>query len=137
MADTDTPNLTLQEVADELGVHYMTAYRYVRIGMLPASKQGRSWVVSRSDFEDFRSESEEPTPRGDADWGKRFLNRLIAKDEPGAWSVVEAALASGLSPTGIYTDMVTPALEEVGVLWIAGDITVHNINKEKTVNIHF
>ena len=30
------PDLTLQEAADLLGVHYMTAYRYVRTGRLPA-----------------------------------------------------------------------------------------------------
>ena len=30
--------LTLQEAADELGVHYMTAYRYVRLGQLQAHK---------------------------------------------------------------------------------------------------
>ena len=31
---------TLQEAADELGVHYMTAYRYVRLGLLDAAKVG-------------------------------------------------------------------------------------------------
>jgi excisionase family DNA binding protein len=35
--------LTLHEAADLLGVHYMTAYRYVRLGLLHASKAGVSW----------------------------------------------------------------------------------------------
>ena len=30
--------LTLQEAADALGVHYMTAYRYVRLGLLAAGR---------------------------------------------------------------------------------------------------
>ena len=30
--------LTLQEAADRLGVHYMTAYRYVRTGRLERFK---------------------------------------------------------------------------------------------------
>ena len=30
--------ITLHEAADRLGVHYMTAYRYVRLGILPAQK---------------------------------------------------------------------------------------------------
>ena len=33
--------LTLQEVADLLGVHYMTVYRYVRLGLLEAEQGGR------------------------------------------------------------------------------------------------
>lgn len=122
--NTQNTELTLQQVADELGVHYMTAYRYVRIGMLPASKQGRSWVVHQDDFEAFQAQSDEPTARGDADWEGRLLNRLLAKDEAGAWSVVEAALASGLSPTGVYTEMITPSLARIGSLWESGDITV-------------
>jgi len=32
--------LTLPEVADRLGVHYMTVYRYVRTGRLPPSVSG-------------------------------------------------------------------------------------------------
>ncbi|MCU1344909.1 MAG: hypothetical protein JWL70_1175, partial [Acidimicrobiia bacterium] len=31
--------LTLHEAADALGVHYMTVYRYVRLGLLPARKE--------------------------------------------------------------------------------------------------
>ena len=30
--------ISLQEAADQLGVHYMTVYRYVRHGRLPARK---------------------------------------------------------------------------------------------------
>ncbi|MDA8269090.1 MAG: helix-turn-helix domain-containing protein [Actinomycetota bacterium] len=32
----------LQQAADRLGVHYMTVYRYVRTGRLPATKVGGS-----------------------------------------------------------------------------------------------
>ena len=124
MTDPATDHLTLQEVADELGVHYMTAYRYVRIGMLPASKQGRSWIVEREDLETFRSTSEDPTERGTAEWDKRLLNRLLAKDAAGAWSTIEAALASGLSPSRVYTEMLTPSLQAIGSLWRDGTITV-------------
>ena len=37
--------MTLQEVADSLGVHYMTAYRYVRQGRLPATRLGAEWRI--------------------------------------------------------------------------------------------
>ncbi len=41
--------LTLHEAADRLGVHYMTVYRHVRLGMLPARKVGGSWRVDPAD----------------------------------------------------------------------------------------
>ena len=37
---TNPETLGLRECAERLGVHYMTAYRYVRTGMLPATKVG-------------------------------------------------------------------------------------------------
>ena len=50
--------LTLQEVADELGVHYMTAYRYVRLGVMDASKSGGVWQVPRSAVDRFREQEQ-------------------------------------------------------------------------------
>lgn len=116
--------LTLNEVAEALDVHYMTAYRYVRLGMLPARKEGRSWVIDRPDFEDFRSGASEATVRGDAPWGDRLLARMLDGDDAGAWSVVEAAMASGMSVQAVYTDMLVPSLTRVGDLWVAGEIDV-------------
>ena len=42
--------LGLQEAADRLGVHYMTAYRYVRTGRLPATRIGSQWWVDPDDL---------------------------------------------------------------------------------------
>ena len=49
--------VSLNEVAEILSVHYMTAYRYVREGRLPAIKEGRGWVVKSSDLNAFRKGS--------------------------------------------------------------------------------
>ncbi len=43
--------ITLNEAADRLGVHYMTAYRYVRTGRLHGVKDGTEWRVRASDVE--------------------------------------------------------------------------------------
>ena len=40
-------SLTLPEVAEKLGVHYMTAYRYVRTGRLPAKRSGSTGGSTR------------------------------------------------------------------------------------------
>ena len=44
-------HLSLHEAADLLGVHYMTIYRRVRLGILPARKIGGTWLVDRADLE--------------------------------------------------------------------------------------
>jgi MerR family transcriptional regulator, light-induced transcriptional regulator len=113
----------LREAAESLGVHYMTAYRYVRLGMLPAHKEGASWRVNRDDLEAFRhrgeaagdspGDSEGTGPRG-ARWESRLESRLLAGDERGAWGVIEAALASGMEPPAIYLDLVAPAMRSIG-----------------------
>ena len=43
--------LSLHEAADLLGVHYMTVYRRVRLGILPARKIGGTWMIDRADVE--------------------------------------------------------------------------------------
>lgn len=128
MTDT-TPHertMTLAEVAEELDVHYMTAYRYVRLGLLDAEQIGRSWVVTSTDLETFRKRDRNSSGarRGKAEWSDRLLNRLLAGDEAGAWSVVEAALASGVDVSDVYMSMLVPALKTLGDQWQAGTIDV-------------
>ena len=63
-------------------------------------------------------------PRRPADWAKRLEARLVEGDEAGAWGVVEAALASGVEPAEIYTDVLSPALTAVGQRWHDGELSV-------------
>ncbi len=116
-SEPPSDDLTLQEVADELGVHYMTAYRYVRIGVLPARKEGRSWKVARADLEAMQAEPEPVAARGDTPWSERLARRLLAADEAGAWRVIEAALAAGTTPKEALLDIITPAMGRIGDLW--------------------
>jgi len=122
--------MTLQEAAAALGVHYMTAYRYVRLGLLPAVKVGGSWQVSTSDLDGFRDGAVTgPHPgrgRGHrvAPWSERLEARLVAGDARGAWGVVEAALAAGTDLAGIYLDVLTPAMRSIGTRWEAGELDI-------------
>ena len=47
-------SIPLTEVAAMLGVHYMTAYRYVRLGQLAATQERGRWVVAADELERFR-----------------------------------------------------------------------------------
>ncbi len=121
-----TTELTLHEVADELGVHYMTVYRYVRLGYLAAHKEGGSWRVTRDDLTSFQEEPEAASGRGGASaaWDERLAQRLLAADQAGAWKVVEAAQAAGMEIRAVYTDIVIPAMRHIGEQWVAGSVSI-------------
>lgn len=117
--------MTLQEAADQLGVHYMTVYRYVRLGRLPAQKVGGTWEVDPADLEGLRRGHDRSVrPKRSADWTKRLEARLLEGDEAGAWGVLEGALASGSAPADIYTQLIGPALSSVGEKWQDGKLTI-------------
>ncbi len=119
--------ITLQAAADRLGVHYMTAYRYVRTGRLPATRDGVEWRVDPDDVDRLRKASKTPAgarrgSRGQAT--SRLEQRLVAGDVAGAWKVVEDALVSGATPAEVHLDLLTPALRSIGDRWASGEITV-------------
>jgi excisionase family DNA binding protein len=124
MEPVTSAELSLHEVAARLDVHYMTAYRYVRLGILPARREGRTWRVRQSDLEEFAARDEPRTARGEADWTDRLFKRLLAADEAGAWGVVEAALSAGMSVPDAYSELLAPALQRVGDAWSAGETDV-------------
>ncbi|MFT4656628.1 MAG: excisionase family DNA binding protein [Candidatus Aldehydirespiratoraceae bacterium] len=117
---------TLQEAADELGVHYMTAYRYVRLGLLAASKVGSSWQVEDAAIAAFRDGSAVgPVKPGEsAPWVERLEARLVECDAQGAWGVVEAAMTSGAELEYVYLDMLSGAMVNIGDRWVTGELDV-------------
>ncbi len=118
--------LTLQQAADELGVHYMTAYRYLRLGQLDAHKVGGGWRVTRDELEAFRSgrRAGEPARSRPAPWSERLEARLMAGDAAGAWGVIEASLTAGTSVADIYLQVLAPAMRSIGDRWEAGEIDI-------------
>lgn len=121
--------VSLVDVADILGVHYMTAYRYVREGRLPASKVGRSWVVEGSDLRAFRQgQGQAVVPKGggrkEAPWLDRMVTLLVQGDERGAMALMEAVLRSGHDLYFLYLDVLAPAMVAIGERWKSGDLDV-------------
>jgi MerR family transcriptional regulator, light-induced transcriptional regulator len=121
----------LQEAADLLGVHYMTAYRYVRTGRLVATRVGSKWYVDPADLSTARihepvaGRSRSAARRtAQAAAARRLEDRLVAGDEPGAWSIVESRLGTGSDPDDVLLDGVGAAMRSVGDGWQAGDYTV-------------
>ncbi len=122
---------TLNEVAERLGVHYMTAYRYVRTGRLWAHQRGAQWHVDEGDLELFEKSlsvkneatpsSTRRTPRPSID---RLVARLMAGDEPGCWTIVQEFQSGGATAKGVYLDLFVPAMRTIGERWSLGQITV-------------
>jgi excisionase family DNA binding protein len=125
--------LTLQQAADKLGVHYMTVYRYVRTGKLHATRVGGGWRIDPLDLDQMRpSVSPQPTDRAIVTKAQ-FEARLLAGDEPGAWNVLESALASEYSPSEALLQLVAPALESIGDRWHVGELTVADEHRASAV----
>jgi excisionase family DNA binding protein len=119
----------LPEAANRLGLHYMTVYRHVRTGRLPAIRRGGQWLVDVADLAPStpsKRAGREPTPR-------RLARRMAAGDEPGSWMVVEEALASGASPTDVHGELLVPALRFVGDQWEAGRWSVADEHRATAV----
>lgn len=125
-------DLNLKQVAARLGVHYMTAYRYVRQGRLPASRHGTAWRVSVVDLQSFchgGNADRSPGPgvdgdRPDVDWAARLVDPLAAGDEPTAWALVERFLAAGHEPADCYLDVIVGALARVDLRVADGTLDV-------------
>jgi excisionase family DNA binding protein len=132
--------LGLQEAADRLGVHYMTAYRYVRTGRLPATRIGSQWWVDPGDLEEagagaqVAGHARTATRKASrATAVRRLEDRLVAGDEPGAWTIVESRLGSGSDPEEILLDGLGQAMRSVGERWEAGDYTVDDEHRASGV----
>ncbi len=126
----------LNDAAHRLGVHYMTVYRYVRTGRLPAVKTAGEWRVDPADVDRLgRQERTLPVGGPRRSWAtSRMLDRLLAGDEVGAWSVAESALASGAEPADIHLELLAPALRVIGERWRAGSIDVGDEHRASVVS---
>lgn len=136
--------LTLDEVAEKLGVHYMTVYRYVRQGRLAASRVGGIWQVSSRSLEEFLVEKNkaraksapaksdrtkgEPDKKVDArrrgNYVAELERSLIAGDGRGASDVLQRAITAGADVDEVYVHILSPALASIGDRWSRGEIDI-------------
>ncbi len=130
-------SLSLAEAAQLLGVHYMTVYRYVRTGLLPAQRAGATWRVAPSDLAALKAAAppDRPAPRARRGQRSSLEGRLLAGDEAGAWAVMEAALASGTSPESLLVDLLAATLKSVGDRWESGELTVADEHRASGVAV--
>jgi excisionase family DNA binding protein len=132
--------MSLREAAEALGVHYMTAYRYVRVGLLPAVQRAGTWMIQPADVAAFRQQAQARPPAGagrrrTGELRDRLLGCLLAGDEASAWSVLDRALSTGYSPTEIYLQLLAPALRAIGDGWEEGALSVGDEHRSSAVAV--
>ena len=123
-------HLSLHEAADLLGVHYMTVYRRVRLGILPARKVDGTWLIDPADLERTTATPDRGRRRRGASrpeaaiWQGRLQARMLRGDDAGSWQVIEAAMASGFEPDEIYVSVLAPSLHAIGESWRSGRVSI-------------
>lgn len=124
--------LTLQQAADRLQVHYMTAYRWMRRGYLPAFKAGGRLRVRTVDLDGFLRDHQVDTAlpsEGDrkTEWPRhvdRLTSLLLQGEGVEAGVLVRKVVADGAPAGEAYIRLLTPALHRVGEAWAAGRIGI-------------
>lgn len=130
MDSADGDSIDLRTAAAELGVHYQTAYGWVRTGRLAAQLVGGRYVVARSDVAivaaSRRAGSSPKPPSAErlARASERMQQALLTGDEPVARDVARGLVAEGTSIKELIQTVVVPPLVLIGKAWHAGELPV-------------
>ena len=123
--------MDLQTAADQLGVHYQTAYRWVRDGSLRAVKRGSVYEIEEAELARFRTVRASPAPppkqatvRSWSHQVDRLYSLLVAGDELDARQLVDRLNEGGIEPLVVCESLLGPTLARVGDAWAAGALSV-------------
>jgi MerR family transcriptional regulator, light-induced transcriptional regulator len=126
-----TAPIELQAAADQLGVHYQTAYKWVRSGQLAAQMINGRYVIDQATLNAFADERKRPTERrprrprsGFATLADRMFHQLISGDERGARKLSGGLVADGVPLSQVIQEIIAPALRRIGEEWRAGRMAI-------------
>jgi MerR family transcriptional regulator, light-induced transcriptional regulator len=122
--------MDLREAARALGVHYQTAYAWVRQGVLPARKVGRGYAIEDADVAAFaarRQLGREPD-RGIhvRDWAAQaqgLYEAIVSGEETTARHRLQR-LAGGVRLVDLCEHVIGPALRRIGDDWATGAVSI-------------
>lgn len=130
MTTTTGDHVDLQTAADELGVHYQTAYRWVRSGRLPSHLVNGKYIVDRSDLAEVdrsRSTPRRPTMPSSIRLDRsavRLFDALVQGDESAARRLVSRLVDEGAPMIELLQQVLVPPLREIGERWHAGELSI-------------
>ena len=123
-------SVDLQTAADTLGVHYQTAYRWVRSGQLSAEMVGGKYLVSQAELAEFdrvrRRPAAPPPPKQVrlAHAAERMYAALVAGDETAANKIARRLADEGAPILDLIHEALAPPLRRIGEQWHNGELTI-------------
>ncbi|MEO8266089.1 MAG: B12-binding domain-containing protein [Ilumatobacteraceae bacterium] len=130
MDASNIEHLDLRTTAEVLGVHYQTAYRWVRSGRLPAHLVNGHYLVATRDLARADARRQRPSPRTlpsqkrldhQAD---RMREALLSGDEATARRLAQRLVTEGASIVSVIQTLLVPVLRDIGQAWKDGELPV-------------
>lgn len=124
------PPVDLRAAAAELGVHYQTAYRWVRNGRLPATVVAGKYSLTRVDLEEFARLRTRPTPVSTPSLKRldgqtaRMHEALRSGDDPAARQIARRLVHDGTPVKDLIAQVLSPPLRQIGQSWHDGEISI-------------
>jgi excisionase family DNA binding protein len=125
--------MDLESAAAALGVHYQTAYRWVRSGVLPAVKVGSGYELDPEQVasvaeERYRRRPEMAAPAINCTTAAGGLSEALARgDDVAARRIVERLQRDGATPSVICDLIIAPALRQLETQRALGCVVVGEI----------
>jgi len=123
--------VNLDDAAQRLGVHYQTAYRWVRTGTLGAVKRGCVYDISEAEVERVLADRSVPQPPPRVGhvrtWAVpcgRLYDALLAGDEHGARVIVDRLCELRVEAVELIEELIAPVMRRVGEEWASERICV-------------
>lgn len=130
MTSGDDGSMELQAAADVLGVHYQTAYRWVRRGKLPAQLIGNKYWVSRRDLDSL--DASRNAPVAPAAPNRQRIERqaelvhgaLLEGHEATVRSTARRLVEDGMNIVELIQSVLVPPLRHIGEEWHDGRLPI-------------
>lgn len=123
-------DLELKAAAAALGVHYQTAYRWVRTGRLPAHLVDGRYLVSRRDVDAVLAHRRTPAAPAAPSTGRverqaeRMHAALVDGDEPTVRAIARRLVDEGTTLVDLIQAVLVPPLIRIGQDWHEGRLTI-------------
>jgi excisionase family DNA binding protein len=123
-------SLDLQAAADSAGVHYQTAYRWVRNGRLPATLVGGRYQIRPDDLDAFVEQKQQPTkpsapsPKRLRTAATKMHTALVDGDEATARNLARTIVGEGTSVADLIEQVISPSLRQIGSAWYDGKLSI-------------
>lgn len=122
--------LDLQSAATQLGVHYQTAYRWVRSGRLRAEMVDGRYLISPAEM--IKLEKARRTPKAPPaptvarldHAAERMYEALVAGNEAAATKAASRLTSEGAPLVDIIGQVLVPPLRQIGRQWNDGELSI-------------